>query len=78
MTGRDLIIYILEHNLENEVVYENGKIPGLMSISEAATTLGVGIATIGALIEMDKIGYVEFINDTYVYRKEIEERLSHE
>ena len=36
MTGRDLIMYILSNGLENEPIYENGKILGFMNEMEAA------------------------------------------
>ena len=36
MTGRDLIIYILENNLENEPVYKDGRLLGFLTVTEAA------------------------------------------
>lgn len=46
MTGRDLIIYIIQNGLENEPVYEDGKILGFMNEMEAAVKLNVSAATI--------------------------------
>ena len=46
MTGRDLIIYILQNNLENEVIIDDGRIVGLMSVEEAAAKFNVGYFTI--------------------------------
>ena len=46
MTGRDLIIYILQNNLEDEVVLENGFFVGFMDETEAATKFEVGVWTI--------------------------------
>lgn len=46
MTGRDLIIYILQNNLEDKQVYENGKLIGFMTVPEAALKFGVGTATV--------------------------------
>lgn len=48
MTGRDLILYILENHLEDEVVIENGVLFWLMTEEEAAVKFGVGIAQIRA------------------------------
>lgn len=48
MTGRDLILYILENHLEDEVVIENGIFVWLMSEEEAAVKFGVGVAQIRA------------------------------
>lgn len=46
MTGRDLIIYILQNNLEDEVVLEDGFFVGFMDEQEAAVKFGVGVWTI--------------------------------
>lgn len=46
MTGRDLILYILQNGLENEPVFEDGKFLGFMSVMEAAIKFDVGVATI--------------------------------
>lgn len=46
MTGRDLIIYILQNNLEDEVVLKNGFFVGFMDETEAATKFEVGVWTI--------------------------------
>lgn len=46
MTGRDLIIYILQNNLEDEVVLKDGLFVGFMDEQEAATKFSVGIETI--------------------------------
>lgn len=46
MTGRDLIIYILSNNLENESVFKDGKFVGYMTPREAAAKMNVGVATI--------------------------------
>ena len=46
MTGRDLIIYILQNNLEDKDVFENGVFIGLMTDKEAAVEFDVGVPTI--------------------------------
>lgn len=48
MTGKELIIYILQNNLENEVVVKDGIFVWLMNEEEAAVKFGVGISTIKA------------------------------
>lgn len=50
MTGRDLIIYILSNNLENEPVYKDGRFMGLLTVYEVASLLNVGPATICAWV----------------------------
>lgn len=46
MTGKELIIHILENNLEDEPIFEDGKLAGFMSVSEVAEQLNVGAATV--------------------------------
>lgn len=55
MTGRDLICYILENNLENRPVVQNGKLCGFLTAEEAAVKFNVGIATIYAWYELGVI-----------------------
>jgi hypothetical protein len=44
--GREWIIYILENGLENEPIYEDGKLLGFMDEVEAAMKFDVGYSTI--------------------------------
>ena len=55
MIGKDLIIYILSNNLENEPVYKDGKLLGFLTIEEAAVKLEVGTPTILALMFQGKL-----------------------
>ena len=43
MTGKDLIIYILKHNLENEVILKNGVLVGFIDEDQLAVKFGVGV-----------------------------------
>lgn len=70
MTGRDLIMYILENNLENELVFDNNRVGrellGFMTAMDAAIKCGVGVATIQVWYELGlikgfKIGDTVFI-----------------
>ena len=51
MTGKELIIYILKNNLEDEPVIKDGVLIGFMTRVEAAKKFGVGTATIQVWIE---------------------------
>ena len=55
MTGRELIMYILENHLEDEPVFQNGTFVGYMSDKKFAEMCGFGTATIHAWIAM---GYI--------------------
>lgn len=46
MTGKELILYILQNNLENTIVLQDGFFIGFMTEEEAAVKFGVGVATI--------------------------------
>ena len=61
MTGRELIIYILENGLEDEPVFENGRFIGFLTLGEAAQKLGYGIETVKAMVEL---GLIEDVHDT--------------
>ena len=61
MTGRDLILYILENRLEDEIVIKDGIFVWLMDENEAAVKFNVGVSTVKAWyitgsIEGTKIG----------------------
>lgn len=46
MTGKELIFYILENDLENEDIIKDGVFIWLMDEKEAAVKFDVGVATI--------------------------------
>lgn len=48
MTGKELILYILQNNLEDTVVIKDGFFVGFMTEEEAAAKFEVGVATIRA------------------------------
>lgn len=48
MTGRDLIMYILDNRLENEIVIKDGIFIWLMDENETAVKFDVGVATVRA------------------------------
>lgn len=62
MTGRDLIIYILENKLEDKKVFENGTFLGFITPNEAATKMGVGVATVFTWIFRGQLEHVKIGN----------------
>lgn len=60
MTGRDLIIYILENKLESE------RILNLMTIDEAAVKYNVGPATIRVWLDYDVISGIKLGDTIYI------------
>lgn len=66
MTGRELIIYILENNLEDKEIFNGDNILGLMTIQQAAVKFGVGEATIKAWMLQGKIKHVSICGKMYI------------
>lgn len=67
MTGRDLIIYILENGLEDEPVFKDGKFIGFITAIEAAEKMGVGTATIYTMLARKQLdGIVVVGNPIYI------------
>lgn len=69
MTGKDLIIYILKNNLENEVLFEDGKFVGMMDIQEAAVKFNVGMPTVWTWYMMGDLEGVIISNRVYFLRE---------
>lgn len=69
MTGRDLIVYILENNLENEELFKNGEINysmlGLVDSAHAAVHMHCGLATVSVLTQMKKLQSVRTYDAMY-------------
>ena len=80
MTGRELIIYILSNNLENEEVIKDGVFVGLISEDQVAAKFGVGAATVWAWFLLGEIkgfqigDHLYFLKDVADPRKTNEER----
>lgn len=55
MTGRELILYILENGLEDEPIFKDGKFIGFITAGEAAAKMDVGVATVYVLISLGKL-----------------------
>lgn len=69
MTGRDLIIYILENHLE-DVEIETKLL--LVPLDKAAVELGCGLAGVKALLSIGKIKGIRLNGKYYIFSTEIE------
>ena len=65
MTGRDLIIYILQNNLEDEVVLKDGIFVGYISDEEVAARFGVGVETVRVWYALGAIEGVRIGDSVY-------------
>lgn len=67
MTGRDLIMYILQNHLEDEEMFKDGKIPGLMTLDAAAVKFGVGPETVLTWYHRGKLPGCKIVNEIYIF-----------
>lgn len=65
--GRDLIIYILSHGLEDDPVFENGRFVGFLTEGEAAAKMDVGIATVRTLVDNGLLESVHIKEGNYIW-----------
>ena len=70
MTGKELILYILQNNLENTVVLEDGFFIGFMTEEEAAVKFNVGVATIRAWYYCKRLKGTQ-IGDSLYFLKDV-------
>jgi hypothetical protein len=70
MTGKELILYILQNNLENVVVLQDGFFVGFMTEGEAAVKFGVGVETIRAWYYCDMLKGTQ-IGDSLYFLKDV-------
>lgn len=66
MTGRDLIVYILQNNLEDEPVFKDGKFIGFLTPSEAAVKFSVSEPTILAWLHLGMLEGAEVNERAYI------------
>lgn len=66
MTGKELIMYILQNNLENEPVIQDGKFVGFITMAEAAAQLGVGDQTVLAWVLLGRIPCVTVCGRSFI------------
>lgn len=69
MTGRELIVYILQNHLEDEIVIENDIFFGMMTEKEASVKFGVGEATIRTWYELGALHGIKIGNSIFILDK---------
>ena len=71
MTGRELIIYILQNGLEDKPVFNKGTFIGYMTMEQAAEKMDVGLNTVYTLMTLGKIGYVRIGEEYLVFAGDV-------
>jgi hypothetical protein len=66
MTGRDLVLYILQNRLEDEPVFEDGIFLGFMNEMEAAVKFNVGTSTIRAWVYREMLPAIRIGSVLYI------------
>ena len=66
MTGRDLIIYILENHLEEEPIFKNGKFIGFVTVGEVAVKLHVGEETVKAWYQLGVLKGIKVGDEIFI------------
>ena len=69
MTGKELILYILQNNLEDTIVLDGCVFIGVMTENEAAVKFNVGVATIRAWYHCKMLAGTQ-IGDSLYFRKD--------
>lgn len=70
MTGKELILYILQNNLENTIVLEDGFFTGFMTAEETAVKFNVGVETVRAWYSCKMIKGTK-IGESLYFRKDV-------
>ena len=66
LTCKDWMIYILEHGLINEPIFNKGKLLGFISVMEAAVNFDVGEAPVRLWVQMNMLDSVKIGNVIYI------------
>lgn len=66
MTGREFMLYILQNNLENEPLIQDGKIVGSLTIDEVAMEFNVGRETVKTWVKVGLVDGFEIGNRLFI------------
>lgn len=73
MTGKELILYILLSDLEDEEIDKDGKLVGFITVEEMALKRGVGVETVRTWIKLGQIKSITIGGLTMIPEKFSEE-----
>lgn len=76
MTYRDLIIYILEHRLEDQPILQDGKLTGFLTEEEAAVSFDVGVSTIQAWVRSGMLTHIRIGDAVFIPKGKVPEGAS--
>lgn len=74
LNGRDLILYILKNNMENEPVFKDGRFLGFLDITEFAEKWDVGEETVRLWVNLGYVDALTIYDEIYIpHNAEIKE-----
>lgn len=76
MTGKELILYILQNNLEDTIVLKDGFFIGFMTEEEAAAKFNVGVATIKAWYYCEMLKGTQIGDSLYFLKDVVDPRVT--
>lgn len=76
MTGKELIIYILQNNLEDEPIFKDGKLIGFMTVSEVAEKMDVGAATVLTWLNLGYLSCIVLGDMIYIPNNKLMEEIN--
>lgn len=71
MSGKELILYILLNDLEDEPIDKDGKLVGFITIEEFAAKKSVGVATVKAWIDLGQLNSITISGVTLIPEKSV-------
>lgn len=66
MSGRELILYIIENKLEDEPLFDNGRFLGFLSAKEYAAKCCVGEETVRTWFDLKLVDGVLIYDELYI------------
>lgn len=70
MTGRDLIVYILNNHLEDSEVNRDGRLLDFLTVEEAAAKYNVTATTIEIWLKLGTLRHVKLSDNVYMILNE--------
>lgn len=66
MTGRELILLILNNHLEDEIIFKDGKFVNFLTVSEYAAKMNTGVQTVLAWLQIGTVHGVTIEGVSYI------------
>ena len=66
MTGRELILYILQNHLEDQEIFANDKFLDFMTVKDAAVKFEVGESTVHVWVKMNLLPCIKIGEEIFI------------